>query len=138
MGENHPSRKIDNEVWEAMTAEVGRNKRVPLAHFLLLLYNHVDIEPEIIHILLASEEGVEPGEWNKKAEKQLEQSLLEAREECDKRGENYRSAQGLAQYMVRDQMDLRDLIKLTSLTPEENGMIAHVSLPSHLYIYLWI
>ena len=121
-----------------MASTVAAAESVPLAHRLLLHYDHVRIEPEITHILLASKEGAEPSKWDSKAQDKLRRSLLEAKQECQRRGEDYQSPEGLAQYMVRCQMDLRDLTKIDSPTPEEKAMIAHVSLLIHLSMCHWI
>ena len=115
-----------------MASTVAATESVPLAHRLLLHYHYMNIEAEIIHILLASKEGAEPGEWNSEARDKLRRRLLEAQQECDRRGEDYQSSAGLAEYMARGQMDLQDLTMIDSPTPEEKDMIAHVSLLIHL------
>ena len=132
-GENHPSQKQQHHrIWAGMTSTVAATESVPLAHRLLLHYHYLGIEAEIIHILLASKEGAGPSEWNNKAQDKLRRRLSEAQQECSKRGEDYQSPAGLAEYMARGQMNLRDLIKMSSPTPEERAMIAHVSLFIHL------
>ena len=121
-----------------MVSTVAATESVPLAHRLLLHYHYMRIEPEIIHILLAAKEGAEPGEWNKEAKDKLKRKILEAQQECNRRGEDYQRPAGLAEYMARGQMDFRDLNSINSLTREERALIAHVSLLIHLSMRQWI